>query len=114
MTTWGTAAVIGWGVCALAVFRPLFRGLMCDHRNDWGDVSFGLVISAIVAGMGGPLVILFFALRRAVAPHDPDEFIRRIGGESSEQKSERLESERKDRERYIERLERELGIGDPA
>lgn len=95
----------------LVALRPIFRWAINDVRwgdqeLDWGDV-FEAGVMTIGACWGWPVIGVCLVIRRSV---DPDAFVRRVGGESKEAKARRLEKERRERERYIADLERQLGI----
>ena len=103
---------LAWGLVALLCFRPLFRALIADvlevRAPTWVDVVAHINGTIITVAVLAPLVALALIVTRRTTPAG---FIRRVGGESRDQKIRRLEDERTARDRHIHELERELRIG---
>jgi hypothetical protein len=120
----GVVLAAVWGLGAIAMFRPVFRGLVNERFGlaasklskrwitpDWTEVVVSLCLAFTICAVFWPAAAAFFLLRPVCARHDPSLFARRLAGETAEQKLERMERERERREEHIGRLERELGIG---
>lgn len=107
--TVGDLILLAYGIGYVATWRSLFRVMADDLGiDDAGDLAMVLFTSAYF-NIFWPAFLLWWIFRRAVP--DPKRFARAVGGETREQKTKRLEREREERERRIETLERELGIG---
>ena len=103
--------ILGW----LAFVRPTFRWFRDDPTSgsvDTVDLGF-ITFFSLVIPLFWPLIAVGLTFKFLVsgAERDPMVIARKMGGESKEQRANRLERERADRERYIAKLERELGIG---
>jgi hypothetical protein len=100
----------------LVVWRPLFRNELKslayrDCPPDWEQVILA-AITATAMGLFAPFILIGWTLKVTIGQSNPATLARRVGGESREQKDKRLEREKKAREAYIRRLERELGVGE--
>lgn len=107
---WLVPYVIGYAFS----FRPLFRRMYSGGRYyTAGDLVFELILCALFNG-GWPVIVGWWGFEHVVSggTRDAATIAKRIAGESRQEKLERLEQEKKDRERYIASLERELKIGE--
>jgi hypothetical protein len=103
-----------WFIGFLITFRPIFRwwvGLVSYDKVDWADVCLSLILTS-VGVFFWPIFVVGTILKNTVGNGDPDVFARRLGGESRTDKTKRLEKEKKERELYIDSLERKLEIGE--
>ena len=92
-----------WIVCFLPAFRLTFRAMQEDFVGDAVDVAMGISLAALVAALGGPLIVGGVLVARGLAGGDPKVFARKLAGESRADRRDRLRRE-------IEELDRELGL----
>lgn len=93
------------------MLRPVVNEIVITGRPSWGDVAVGCIVALIVGCLCWPLIFVFRALRIVVGAKNPETFLRRLGGESKDDKIRRLEREAVDRRievREFERRNREL------
>lgn len=89
-------------------FRPLFRFWMQQvPYPNWGDVCLGIFLW-MTTGIFWPILFVVACLNRTIGRCNPEEFARRVGGESREQKVERKRKELHSLQKRVEQLEREL------
>ena len=108
----GLIFVIAWFACAALTFRPMFRSALPRlDAPDWGDVAAAAFTGGLVALVCGPIIVARTLFMGSVGRKmSAAQFARVIGGESKAQKEKRLANEAREREAYIKRLEREVGL----
>jgi hypothetical protein len=77
-----------------------------NYRIDWDEVVFGVPAIGLIS-LSWPVLWAAQAIRSRTTP---ERFVAAVAGESQAQKLKRLDAERREREAYIEQLEREVGI----
>jgi hypothetical protein len=98
---------IGYVLC----FRVRFQEEARDGVHDLQDFVFALILAAMIALFAVIIWPMYLMLRRWDSRGvDWAGVARRVGGEHPKDRRQRLAREAEDRERYIERLEREVGI----
>lgn len=96
-------------------WRIVFRSWYEDIKPlGLGDLVFGALMATFFASLGGPFIAAYGLLQmmaeRQGVRDGSERVARRLAGESAKAKRERLARERVERERYIEHLEREVGL----
>lgn len=103
-----------WIPGSLWGFRFIVRASVIEEGReeghyDWEDVFLGFYFGILGCGFW-PLYLLASILKGTIGQRDPDVFLRRIAGQSREQKRAAKEKELKEREHKLAEAERELGL----
>lgn len=115
MTTLGWIAIACYAASVPVGFRYWFREFVNDFGVDeWGAVLGGIGVGLFFGALTAPAIATWRIFRSVAGDRSPKRLGLILAGETREEKAERLERERIEREEYIARLERELGIGEPA
>lgn len=99
----------------IIMWRPTFRYILDDIGiADDPGLLLMVILLASLFNVFWPAIMGYQAIVWVLAGgnRDPAVIARKIAGESREQKIERLQIERQERERYIAKLEKEVGIVD--
>jgi hypothetical protein len=76
---------------------------------DWEGICLSIMMTFLTGALW-PWLFIGICLKRTIGSCNPETFIRRVGGESREQKMKRKRKELRSHQETVERLENELNI----